>query len=82
MTGSKVTAGMRIPYVYLLTLSDEDEDGWQIIGIFLEPASAKLAKEKLIEQGINEEYLAIDYAPIGVIKLDGIDEPYHEVLLN
>lgn len=81
MTGSKASS-IHVPYVYLLTLSDEDIDGWQIIGIFLDPVNAKKAKEKLIEQGIDSKALDIDYAPVGIINLDGVDEPYHEVLLN
>lgn len=62
--------------VYLLTLSGED--GWTLIGIFLDPEDAKKAKTYLTLQGLDPMMLDIEQAPKNVVNLHGVESPYIE----
>lgn len=68
--------------VYLLTLSHPRLRSWQLAGVFLDPTAAKNAKAYLVGKGIDESFIDIDSAPIGIVSTHGIDEPYREQLAN
>jgi len=73
---------MKEGFVYLLTLTNPRSRSWQLAGVFLDPTSAANAKEYLVEQGVDEDLIGIDSAPIGTVSTRGIDKPYIETLLN
>ena len=68
--------------IYLLTLTNPRSRAWQLAGVFLDPSAAKNAKEYLVGKGIDERLIGIDQAPIGIVNISGIDEPYREKLPN
>lgn len=69
---------MKPEFIYLLTLTEPRTHAWQLAGVFLDPVDAKNAMSYLIEQGIDEDLLDIDHAPIGIINTRGVDQPYEE----
>lgn len=75
-TTPKGASGMKLEFVYLLTLTEPRTSAWQLAGVFLDPSAATRAKEYLVEQGMDEDLIDIDYAPIGVVNTFGVDESY------
>lgn len=69
---------MKTEYVYMLTLTEPRSQNWQLAGVFLDPVDAQNAKSYLVSQGIDEDLLDIDHAPIGIVNLMGVDEPYRQ----
>jgi len=67
---------MKSGMVYFLTIRNTYGPGYKLTGVFLDIPGVETAKLLLLDEGVDEDRIGIEQAPIGILDREGVDRPF------